>query len=103
MTRLRFGSLTMRPSYRTAYARAHASRPHSPSRPGWVLDARKGRSPMTEFVRVKGPDGSEFTSTKEAAAVFGATVIDKEAVDVNGRPLPAKNNIHKGGSVKAAD
>lgn len=59
---------------------------------------------MTEFVRVKGSDGSEFTTTETAAAVFGATVIKgKDAVDANGRPLPAKPNIHKGGSVKAAD
>jgi len=58
---------------------------------------------MTEFVRVKGPDGSEFTTSEKAAKVFGATVLEKDAVDVNGRPLPAKNNIHKGGTVKAAD
>lgn len=58
---------------------------------------------MTEFVRVKGSDGSEFTTSEKAAKVFGATVIKKDAVDVNGRPLPAKLNIHKGGSAKAAD
>jgi len=57
---------------------------------------------MTEFVRVKGPDGSEFTTSEKAARVFGATVIDKPAVDVNGRPLAAKLNIHKGGTAKAA-
>lgn len=58
---------------------------------------------MTEFVRVKGPDGSEFTTSEKAAKVFGATVVDKPAVDGNGRPLAAKYNIHKGGTVKAAD
>jgi hypothetical protein len=58
---------------------------------------------MTDFVRVKGPDGSEFTTSEKAAKVFGATVIQKDAVDVNGRPLAAKNNIHKGGTRKAAD
>jgi hypothetical protein len=56
-----------------------------------------------EFVRVKGPDGAEFTTSKKAARVFGAKVIDKPAVDVNGRPLAPKYDIHKGGSVKAAD
>ena len=54
------------------------------------------------FVRVKGPDGTEFTTSERAAKVFGAKVIDKDAVDVNGRPLPPKSDIHKGGSVKAA-
>ncbi len=58
---------------------------------------------MTEFVRVKGSDGSEFTTSERAAKVFGATVTQKDAVDVNGRPLPAKLNIHKGGPAKAAD
>lgn len=58
---------------------------------------------MTEFVRVKGSDGSEFTTSERAAAVFGAAVIKKEAVDVNGRPLPAKLNIHKGGTAKSAE
>src|SRR5690348_5931535 len=47
---------------------------------------------MTEFVRVKGSDGSEFTTSEKAAAVFGATVIEgKRAVDDNGRPLVAKS------------
>lgn len=54
------------------------------------------------FVRVKGPDGSEFTVGERAVNVFGATVIDKPAVDGNGRPLAAKPNIHKGGTAKAA-
>ena len=51
------------------------------------------------FVRVKGPDGTEYTTSEKAAGVFGAKVIDKDAVDGNGRPLPPKYNIHKGGTV----
>ena len=51
------------------------------------------------FVRVKGPDGTEYTTSEKAAKVFGAKVIDKDAVDANGRPLPPKYDIHKGGTV----
>lgn len=55
---------------------------------------------MTELVRVKGPDGAEFTTSRRAAKVFGAKVLeDKAAVDANGRPLPEKPNIHKGGTL----
>lgn len=54
------------------------------------------------FVRVKGPDGSEFTTSEKAAKVFGATVLNKDAVDGNGRPLPPKYDIHKGGSKPAS-
>lgn len=57
---------------------------------------------MTDLVRVKGPDGTEYTTSEKAARVFNAKVIDKDAVDVNGRPLAPKYDIHKGGSVKAA-
>jgi hypothetical protein len=57
---------------------------------------------MTDLVRVKGPDGTEYTTSEKAAGVFGAKVIDKPAVDVNGRPLPPKHDIHKGGAVKPA-
>ena len=52
---------------------------------------------MTDLVRVKGPDGTEYTTSEKAAKVFGAKVVDKPAVDVNGRPLPPKYDIHKGG------
>lgn len=58
---------------------------------------------MTDLVRVKGPDGTEYTTSEKAARVFGAKVIDKPAVDVNGRPLAPKYDIHKGGTVKAAN
>lgn len=53
------------------------------------------------FVRVKGPDGSEYTR-HERAVKPSEKVIEKDAVDVNGRPLAPKKNIHKGGSAKAA-
>jgi hypothetical protein len=53
---------------------------------------------MTDLVRVKGPDGTEYTTSEKAARVFGAKVIDKDAVDVNGRPLAPKYDIHKGGT-----
>lgn len=45
------------------------------------------------FVRCKGPDGAEFTVHEVAAAAMGGEVkvLDKPAVDVNGRPLPPKN------------
>ena len=55
------------------------------------------------FVRVKGPDGTEYTTSEKAAKVFGAKVLDKDAVDVNGRPLAPKYDIHKGGAVKSAN
>ena len=54
------------------------------------------------FVRVKGPDGSEFTIDERAITAHGVTQIDKDALDGNGRPLAPKYNIHKGGSSKAA-
>lgn len=46
------------------------------------------------FVRVKDPDtGHEFTTGREAAEILGLTILaDKPAVDVSGRPLPAKPN-----------
>lgn len=53
------------------------------------------------FVRVKGPDGSEYTR-HERAVKSSEQVINKDAVDGNGRPLAPKQNIHKGGSLKAA-
>lgn len=54
------------------------------------------------FVRVKSPNGDEFTVGERAVKALGVTPIDKPAVDINGRPLPPKKNIHKGGSTKAA-
>lgn len=54
------------------------------------------------FVRVKLQNGDEVTVGEKAAQVFGASVTEKPAVDGNGRPLPAKLNIHKGGTTKAA-
>jgi hypothetical protein len=54
------------------------------------------------FVRVKGPDGSEFTIDEGAVETLGATVIDKEAVDASGRPLPHKLNVSKGGTKSAS-
>ena len=57
------------------------------------------------FVRCKGPDGAEFTVDETTAAGYDASVkvlTDKDAVDVNGRPIPPKYDIHKGGPIKAA-
>lgn len=42
------------------------------------------------FVRVKGPDGAEFTIDEGVVGSMGVKVLDKPAVDVNGRPLPWK-------------
>lgn len=55
------------------------------------------------FVRVKGPDGAEYTTSERAAKASGAKVLDKDAVDGNGRPLPPKYDIHKGGAVANTD
>lgn len=53
--------------------------------------------------RYKDPvSGDEFTVDEAAGAAMGLKPIDKEAEDANGRPLPPKVDIHKGGSVKAA-
>ncbi len=50
------------------------------------------------FVRCKGPDGAEFTVDEVTAQSMGVTVLNtKDAVDVNGRPLAPKYDIHKGG------
>lgn len=54
------------------------------------------------FVRVKGPDGSEFTTDERAVKGMGVTVLSKPAVDVNGRPLPAKPHTDKAGQPKAS-
>lgn len=56
------------------------------------------------FVRCKGPDGAEFTVDEQAAASMGdeVAVLDKPAVDINGRPLPPKPATDKAGRPKAA-
>lgn len=43
-----------------------------------------------ELVRVKDPDGGEYTTTRAHAKNIGATVTDKPTVDDYGRILPAK-------------
>lgn len=54
------------------------------------------------FVRAKGPDGAEFTIDERAAKSMGVTVLDKPAVDANGRPLPFKPVTTKAGQPKAS-
>lgn len=55
------------------------------------------------FVRVKGPDGAEFTIDERAVKTLGVSVLkDKPAVDRNGRALPAKPSTDKAGQPKAA-
>lgn len=45
-----------------------------------------------ELVRVKDPDGGEYTTTRAHAKNIGATVTDKQTVDDYGRILPAKTD-----------
>jgi hypothetical protein len=48
----------------------------------------------TEFVRVKDKStGHESTVTKAFAEGYRLEVLDKDAVDSNGRPLPGKPNV----------
>lgn len=54
------------------------------------------------FVRVKGPDGSEFTVDEVTAESMGLTALDKAAVDINGRPLPVKPSTDKAGQPKVS-
>jgi hypothetical protein len=55
------------------------------------------------FVRVKGPDGSEFTIDEGAVKALEVSVLkDKDAVDVNGQPLPAKYPTNLAGEPKAS-
>ena len=50
------------------------------------------------FVRVKGPDGAEFTIDERAVKGMDVTVLkDKSAVDRNGRPLAYKPKTDKAG------
>lgn len=55
------------------------------------------------FVRAKLPNGDEVNIDERAVKVHNATVLDKPAFDKYGRPVPAKKNIHKGGSKAASD
>lgn len=49
---------------------------------------------MTEFVRISTENGHETTVSKTWAEISGAKVIDADAVDTRGRPLP---ETRKGG------
>ena len=55
------------------------------------------------FVRVKGPDGSEFSIDERAVKGMGVTVLDKPAVDYNGRPFPVKPRTTKAGQPTASE
>lgn len=48
---------------------------------------------MPEFVRVNHPIFGHFSTRKPE--VWGGEVTDDKAVDVNGKPLPAKPRISK--------
>jgi hypothetical protein len=52
--------------------------------------------PKPEFVRVK-TDGGEITVTKANAKRHKFEVLDKDAVDATGQPLPPKPRTSKGG------
>lgn len=52
--------------------------------------------PKFEFVRVKVP-GGEITVTKANAKRHKFEVLDKDAVDAIGQPLPPKPRTSKGG------
>ena len=55
------------------------------------------------FVRVKGPNGSEFSIDERAVeGMRGVQVTDKPAVDINGRPLPPKPATDKAGQPKVS-
>ena len=54
------------------------------------------------FVRVKGPDGAEFTIDEAGAASMGLSPLSKDAVDGNGRPLAPKYPTALDGKPKAA-
>lgn len=49
------------------------------------------------FVRVKGPDGAEFSIDEGVAESMGTVLKDKPAVDDSGRPLPWKPVTDKAG------
>lgn len=54
------------------------------------------------FVRVKGPDGAQFSVDERAVKGMGVTVLNKPAVDRNGRPLPAKPHTDLAGQPKSS-
>lgn len=54
------------------------------------------------FVRVKGPDGAEFTIDERAVKGAGVTVLNKPAVDANGRALAYKPVTDKAGNAKSS-
>ena len=55
------------------------------------------------FVRVKGPDGAEFTIDEVSVDRMGVTVLkDKDAVDYNGRVLAPKPATTLAGEPKPA-
>lgn len=48
-----------------------------------------------KFVRIKNPDtGHEETVTESFAKAYDLPVIDKDAVDPNGRPLVSKPKVN---------
>lgn len=55
------------------------------------------------FVRVKGPDGAEFTVAETAAASMGLPPLNKPAVDVNGRPLAPKHPTTLDGKPRSSE
>lgn len=59
---------------------------------------------MTQFVRAKDPgSGHEFTTSAQHAKNAGLEVLkNKDAVDRDGRPLPAKHNTDKAGKPVAS-
>lgn len=54
------------------------------------------------FVRVKGPNGSEFSIDERAVKGMKVQTLDKPAVDVNGRALPPKPSTDKAGQPKVS-
>lgn len=54
------------------------------------------------FVRVKGPDGSEFSIDEAAVKGMQAEVLNKPALDINGRVLPPTPHTDKAGQPKAS-
>lgn len=50
---------------------------------------------MTEFVRAKDPEtGAEVTVSRQFAEGYKFEVLDKEALDGMGRPLPSKPKVN---------
>lgn len=61
---------------------------------------------MTDWVRARTPVGHEVTVSARAAKSRALAVLDKPAVDTNGRPLPMKPKTNlappPGGAVVSA-